>query len=86
MLRATIVVTELAQLLAVHTALKALSNDDVTDVEIINLKNRLHSDGADLGGYRDMNYALGFKGVTCELQIMLQVVESVQLVRPSYAC
>ena len=79
MLRATIVGTELVQLLAIHTALVALANDGATDLKIVNLKNRLYSDDADLAGYRDMNYALCFNGVTCELQIMLQVVDSVQL-------
>ena len=84
-LRATIVGTELVQLLAIHTALVALANDDATDLKIINLKNRLYSDGADLAGYRDMNYALCFNGVTCELQIMLQVVESGQLMGISFS-
>ena len=80
-LRATIVGTDFAQLLAIHTALVALANDGATDLKIVNLKNRLYSDDADLAGYRDMNYALCFNGVTCELQIMLQVTGSEQLMR-----
>ena len=34
---------------------------------------RFHSDDADLAGYRDMNYAILFNGVVCELQTMLHV-------------
>ena len=88
MLRATIVGTEWTQLLAIHTALVAMANDGATDLKIVNLKNRLYSDDADLAGYRDMNYALCFNGVTCELQIMLQVRGGISTVNgvSSFSC
>ena len=53
--------------------MEALANNDTNDIKILNLKNRFYSDDADLAGYRDMNYAIFFNGVICELQITLRV-------------
>ena len=40
-LRATIIVSRVGQLQAMHTALVALQNDEIIDLQIIGLKNRL---------------------------------------------
>ena len=44
-----------------------------TTTAITTTAARFHSDDADLAGYRDMNYAISFNGVVCELQTMLHV-------------